>query len=125
MNTRWTQPAWTEHGGGANLANPRRDSTVLTIFHVDTSGIAEALIGKPTYKVVNRIAWQGVKHSTLYGTITSLVEDWCPVKVIIDATGVGAGLANFLMDRLGSILLPFEFSQSSKSDLGWDFINIV
>jgi hypothetical protein len=107
------------------LVNPGRDSTVLTIFSLDTTNVSDPLVGKPTYRVVNRLAWRGVKHSTLYGSIISLVEAWSPVKVIIDATGVGAGLANFLLDRLGSRLMPFEFTQRSKSDLGWDFITTI
>jgi hypothetical protein len=107
------------------LSNPSRDSTALTIFEVDTSSLNDPLIRKPTYRVVNRVVWQGVKHSRLYGTILGLAEQWSPVKVIIDATGVGAGLAGFLMDRLGSHLVAFEFSQVSKSDLGWDFITVI
>jgi hypothetical protein len=87
--------------------------------------VNDPLIRKPTYRVVNRHVWQGVKHSRLYGTILGLADQWSPVKVIIDATGVGAGLASFLMDRLGSRLVPFEFSQASKSDLGWDFITAI
>jgi hypothetical protein len=109
----------------SGLVNPGRDSTVLTIFNLDTNSVSDPLVGKPTFRVVNRLAWQGVKHSTLYGTIISLVEAWSAVKVIIDATGVGAGLANFLLDRLGSRLMPFEFTQRSKSDLGWDFITTI
>jgi hypothetical protein len=107
------------------LANPGRDSTVLTIFEVDSLGVNDPLVRKPTYRVVQRSSWQGVKHSQLYGTILSLADDWSPIKVIIDATGVGAGLASFLRDRLGGRLLPFEFSQSSKSLLGWDIITII
>jgi hypothetical protein len=112
-------------GGEADLSDPGRDSTVLTIFKVDTASVSDPLIGKPTYRVVQRFAWQGVKHSTLYGIILSLAETWSPHRVIIDATGVGAGLANFLLDRLGSRLIPFEFTQTSKSDLGWDFITTI
>jgi hypothetical protein len=108
----------------AQLQNPRRDSTVLTIFEIEVPG-ADQLITKPIYRVVSRIAWQGVKHSSIYGTIVSLAEVWQPVRVIIDATGVGAGMAAFLMDRLGSKVIPFEFSQVSKSDLGWAFISVI
>jgi hypothetical protein len=109
----------------AQLANPARDSTVLTIFRVDSHAVNDPLVRKPTYRVVQRFSWQGVKHSQLYGTILSLVEVWSPIRVIIDATGVGAGLASFLKDRLGSRLVPFGFSQASKSQLGWDFITII
>ncbi len=106
------------------LANPRRDSTVLTIFELDIPHV-DHVVQKPIYKVVMRLAWVGVKHSSLYSVITGLVETWSPVKVIVDATGVGAGLANFLVDRLGTRVLPFEFSQVSKSDLGWAFISVI
>jgi hypothetical protein len=109
----------------AQLSNPGRDSTVLTIFEVDTGSVNDPLMHKPSYRVAQRLSWQGVKHTQLYGTILALAEQWSPIKVIIDATGVGAGLANFLSDRLGSRLLPFEFSQASKSDLGWDFITTI
>jgi hypothetical protein len=108
-----------------DLQNPRRDSTVLTIFELDLSNLPDPLINKPVYKVVNRFAWQGVRHSSLYSTIINLAEIWSPFRVFIDATGVGAGLANFLQDRLGSRLIPFEFSQTSKSDLGWSFLSAI
>jgi len=67
----------------------------------------------------------GVKHSTLYTAIVGLADLWQPVKLIIDATGVGAGVSSFLVDRLGTRVLPFEFSQVSKSDLGWAFISVI
>jgi hypothetical protein len=97
---------------------------VLTIFELEIPTI-DHMINKPTYKVVMRFSWQGVKHSLLYSSIVGLADYWQPVKLIIDATGVGAGLANFLVDRLGSKVLPFEFTQLSKSDLGWSFISVI
>ncbi len=106
------------------LSNTKRDSTVLTIFELEVPSTDHVQV-KPTYKVVMRLAWQGVKHSSLYGQLVNLAETWHPVKVIVDATGVGAGLANFLVDRLGTKVLPFEFSQVSKSDLGWAFISVI
>src|SRR4030042_2443916 len=106
----------------AQLANPRRDSTVLTIFEIEIPPIGE-IQTKPIYKVINRISWQGVKHVSLYTTIIAMANAWHPVKVIIDATGVGAGLSGFLVDKLGTLVLPFHFSQVSKSDLGWSFIS--
>jgi hypothetical protein len=106
------------------LSNPRRDSTVLTIFELELPTDND-LASKPIYRVVNRLAWIGVKHSLLYSTIVGLNTMWAPVKVIIDATGVGAGLAGFLADKLGTKVLPFEFSQVSKSDLGWAFLSTI
>lgn len=106
------------------LQNPKRDSTVLTIFELEIP-TGDPIVSKPTYKVVMRFAWIGTKHSTIYSVITGLADVWQPVKVIIDATGVGAGVANFLVDRLGSKVLPFEFSSVSKSDLGWSFLSVI
>ncbi|HSB66918.1 MAG TPA: hypothetical protein VLD65_10085 [Anaerolineales bacterium] len=112
-------------GSSSGLANPGRDSTVLTIFELDNISVDDPLLGKPTYRVVNRYVWQGVRHSQLYGSLLNLAELWSPIKVIIDATGVGAGLASFLIDRFGSRLLPFQFNQASKSELGWGFITVI
>jgi hypothetical protein len=106
------------------LQNPKRDSTVLTIFELDIPR-DDHMISKPTYKVITRFAWIGVKHSSLYTKIINLADLWHPVKLIIDATDVGAGLAGFLMDKLGSRVLPFEFSSASKSDLGWAFLSVI
>jgi hypothetical protein len=106
------------------LQNPKRDSTVLTVFELEVPH-GDPLQIKPTYKVITRLAWVGIKHSSLYGKIVSQAETWQPVKVIVDATGVGAGLANFLVDRLGTKVVPFEFSPVSKSDLGWAFISVI
>ncbi len=107
-----------------HLSNAKRDSTVLTIFELDIPAI-DHVVQKPIYKVMLRLSWVGVKHSTLYTTIVNLDALWQPVKVIIDATGVGAGVASFLTDRLGSKVVPFEFSQVSKSDLGWSFLSVI
>jgi hypothetical protein len=52
--------------------------------------------------------------------------------VVIDATGVGAGLASFLearlADRRAGRAIPvdkFTFSLKSKSQLGWNFIGLI
>lgn len=49
---------------------------------------------------------------------------------MVDTTGIGAGLALFLADRLGKgprmvIVEPFLFSGKSKSDLGWAFVALI
>jgi len=43
------------------LSNPKRDSTVLTIFELEVN--TDPLIMKPIYKVLYRFSWVGVKHS--------------------------------------------------------------
>jgi hypothetical protein len=108
-----------------DLSNPKRDSTALTVFEVDLSTIDDPLISKPTYKVVYREEWVGIKHSRLYGKIKAIAELFNVRFLVVDATGVGAGLASFLAASLGERVIPFEFNLSTKSTLLWDFLGII
>lgn len=117
-----------EHaGGGAPLnalpsgpsAGPRRDSTALTIVEV-----ARSELGLPRFLVMDRYEWVGTPHHQLYGAIVHLAELWAPTRIIVDATGVGAGLASFLRHALGERVVPFAFTLASKSELGWGFLGI-
>jgi hypothetical protein len=107
------------------LVNPGRDSTALTIFDVDTGTLEDPLIGRPTYQVVARNQWTGIKHSSLFARLTAIIDHWSPAWLIIDSTGVGQTLTSFLLDRYPTITLPFVFTSSSKSTLGWNFIALV
>jgi hypothetical protein len=108
----------------SGLQNPGRDSTALTIVEVDLATCADSLIKAPTYRAVDRRLWTGVRHTALYQQILGLAGSWRPKSLVIDATGVGAGLASFLSKALPGRVLPFEFNTRSKSDLGWKFIAI-
>ncbi|MEA3438867.1 MAG: hypothetical protein U9R58_01135 [Chloroflexota bacterium] len=112
------------------LSNMGRDSHALTIVEIDTSTLDDELILAPRYLVRRRYLWTGSRHSTLYGTIKGLAELWQPRYIVIDATGVGAGLASFLEKAQGgwlgsSSVIPFLFNASTKSRLGWDFLAVI
>jgi len=107
------------------LSNPKRDSTALTVFEVDLASVDDPLINRPTYKVVYRKEWIGIKHSELYAEIKALAELYAVRWLVVDATGVGAGLASFLAAALGDRVIPFEFNTRTKSDLLWDFLGII
>jgi len=107
------------------LSNPGRDSTALTIVEVDLATVADELIHAPTYRVVCRYGWTGIKHSQLYAQLVNLAHTWQPKHIVADATGVGAGLVSFLNKALPGHLIPFVFSAKSKSDLGWAFIGVI
>jgi hypothetical protein len=106
------------------MSNPGRDSTVLTIVRANTETLTDPIIRAPTYEVVSRRAWIGLKHSSIYATILDLAKIWMPLWMVIDSTGVGAGLSSFLVNALGQHVLPFIFTSSTKSALGWDFISL-
>lgn len=107
------------------LDNPARDLTALTIVAVGLAGLDDPLRRKPAYRVVQRRQWQGTLHSQLYGQLSALIETWQPQQVVVDATGVGAGLASFLGAGLPGRVTPFIFTAASKSRLGWDFLSAI
>jgi len=61
--------ALRQGGATGGLSNPERDLTAVTVVELDLSLLGEDLVGKPIYKVVNRQAWQGERHSTLYARL--------------------------------------------------------
>lgn len=102
-----------------------RDSTALTVVAVDLSTRANPLLRAPTYRPLYRQVWTGASHASLFGEILAAVKAYAASRVVIDATGVGAGLASFLERAMPGRVIPFIFSASSKSRLGWDFIALV
>ncbi len=105
-----------------------RDATALTIVEVELEAASpqpDDLSGQTHYRVVQRVHWTGTRHASLYGGLKALIETWQPRRVVVDATGVGAGLASFLEKAYPERLLRFLFSSSSKSQLGWDFIGVI
>ena len=118
-------PDQTGIDGGGALKNPNRDSTALTIVEVDLSTLADDLIKAPRYLVRQRQLWTGTKHTDLYARIKDLAETWGPRYIVVDATGVGVGLSSFLDKAFPGQVLPFIFTGSSKSSLGWDFLSVI
>lgn len=110
---------------GTALHNPGRDATALTVVEVELSSLADPLIQAPTYHAVQRRQWVGVKQPALYAELLALARNWCARWLVVDATGVGAGLASFLGRALPGRVIPFVFTSASKSDLGWKFLALV
>jgi hypothetical protein len=116
-----------EGAGGSleGLRNLRRDSTAATIVEIERAGPAEAGIQAPTYRAVYRQAWQGVSHASLYGQIRGLAQAWNVRALVVDASGVGTGLASLLERAFPGRVTAVIFSQKRKSDLGWKFLAVV
>jgi hypothetical protein len=101
------------------------DATALTVVHVDLSTLSDPLLCAPTYRTVHRCLWTALSHADLYAQIKGLAELWKPASIVIDATGVGAGLASFLAKAYPQQVIPVSFSLKTKSELGWRFLAIV
>jgi len=125
--------AGEEEAGSGPLAfrsDRRRDGTALTVLEVET-GTRED--GRAVYRVVDRQQWFGVPHRELHDTLVDLARRvWCARQVVIDATGIGAGLMSFLKGSLAGRpegpaidVIPFVFTAQSKSQLGWDFLGLI
>jgi len=103
------------------MVNPKRDATTLTVVEE----IQPELSREPVYLIRDQHLWIGVKHTALYERITGLVDHWHARYIVVDATGIGAGLCSFLEKRFPNRTLRFEFSANTKSDLGWDVIALI
>ena len=105
---------------------PFRDSTVVTIGELRylDDGLGSKL---PSISVVEHYWWTGRPHTETFSRLIHILKDiWGCRRVIVDATGVGAGVAAFLRKSLGtSIVKPFAFTARSKSDLGFDLLAAI
>lgn len=112
---------------GLDLAGPElgvagrpagdRDWTVLTIARVRVQGER----GLPSIEVVEHQAWRGEATESLLAMLTDrLRHTWRVRRLAVDATGVGAPVADLLAARLGrSVVEAVSFTAERKSRLGF------
>lgn len=107
--------------------SPRRDSTAVAIAEVDWTRVASGLVQEPRLRVVHLLWWTGRPHHALRDQLVfELRERWRCQRVVMDATGIGAGLASFLEQALGADRLDrFTFTAASKSRLGYGLLAAV
>ncbi len=105
----------------------KRDSTTLTIGEaelMDLVGLEMARV-----QVVERYQWVGIKHTDLYARLVDLLRNtWGVRKVVVDASGVGHGVASFLEKSLGSHVVTgvlFDGAWSLHSELAFNFLAAI
>ena len=70
---------WQMSGGmGTGEHGLRRDATALTVVEVDPRSAADELLRLPTYRVIQRRAWTGIRQARLYGLLRAMGELWRP-----------------------------------------------
>jgi hypothetical protein len=117
--------AETGEGEILRMAEPGRDSTVVTIGELDFS-LCNDLQRQPGIRIVEHYRWTGTRHTELYSRLVDILKTvWNCRKVVIDATGVGEPVSSFLRKALGSRVMPFSFSAKSKSELGFELLAAI
>jgi hypothetical protein len=106
------------------LANPQRDATVVTIAQVAWEEAAPAFV---SIRLVEQYEWVGLDYREQYLRLHDLLRGvWNCQHVVIDASGIGAGLAAWLEESLGRpVVESFQFTAASKSALGWDLLAAI
>ncbi len=113
------------------LSNPGRDYTVATVFEVRPGGGAGE---RPVYWAVDVFVDHGSRHfqespgrPSLAGRLLGFLEHWGVGHVVVDASGVGQGLADWLMAEMGKHrVTAYVFSgKGQKAMLGSRFVALV
>ncbi len=105
---------------GLDVAGPASagrdpDWTVLTIARV-----GDSTRGGPRVEVVEHQAWRGMATEPLVEMLADrLRRTWRVRRLTVDATGLGAPVADLLAARLGSAVERVVFSAERKSRLGF------
>jgi hypothetical protein len=114
--------AESEPGQNADQAvrrlEPWRDSTVITIAAIEGGP-------QPLLRVVQHYWWTGRSHRQMHEQMLALLRRWGVCRAAVDATGLGAGLAEFLKAALGERILPVTFTPARKSQLGYALLAAV
>lgn len=111
--------------GEERQVSPRRDSTALVVVEVGLEGLRDPALRAPLYRVVSLHTWTGESQTRLYAQLTALQKRWAARQVVVDSTGLGAGLAAWLEKSLPGRVTRFEFNAASKTRLGWDFLGLI
>jgi hypothetical protein len=112
--------------GDALTRVPSTDSGQALSQRERGPALARGRLAEPTIRIVQHYWWTGRKHRELFPQLVDLLKQvWHCRAVVVDATGVGAGVASFLVGALPGVARPFLFTAASKSALGYGLLAAV
>lgn len=111
----------------AELDNPHRDHTTVTIVEINVDK------DQPRYQAADVFCDVGSRHfqqfpgkSALSAQIKTFLQHWNVIHTVIDGTGVGEGLADWLSVQFSADHVTiFKFSKLSKAALGSSLIALI
>lgn len=105
---------------GEEMKANKRDSTVITIARVGYNELS-----LPAIEVIHQYWWTGKEFLEQYAMMVELCGVWGIRKLVVDRTGLGNMMASMLTAKLGEMVIPFNFSRPSKSELTFQFLSLV
>ena len=65
----------------------------------------------------------GQKHPQLFQRMLDILKHvWRCSRIVVDATGIGEPVTSFSKQALGNKIVPFKFTQNTKSEAGFDLL---
>ena len=105
----------------------RRDATVLTICAVTMPerDPKDTGLPEPVWKVVARRYFRNMPAEELQKTVSVDVRFWKPVRIILDHTGLGCMLSDYLDRQFPGICRAYDINPAVKTKMAWGFLSMV
>ena len=103
----------------------RRDATVLTICDVAFGDDDPDGNNGPVFKVVARRYYRNLPAKELERQVTNEVKFWDPIRILLDHTGLGCMLTDYLSRQFKNKCLAYDITAQNKTKMAWDFLAII
>ncbi|HEY3289312.1 MAG TPA: hypothetical protein VGK87_04215 [Anaerolineae bacterium] len=108
---------------GIKAGAGQHDMTVATVHLIDADSA-----GLNRFYTVDQLTLAGANvldDTADRRRLLAYIELWQPVRVVVDATGLGIGLASALSARYRDRVTPFTFTAATKTALLNDFLALI
>ena len=103
----------------------RRDATVVTICDVSWPEDEGEWDKGPVWRTAARRYYRNVPADRLEAMVSREIAIWNPVRVVLDHTGLGCMLSDYLSRRFPRICRAYDLTAKAKTEMAWGFIAMV
>ena len=105
----------------------RRDATVLTICSVSLPENESGSMGRPepVWRVAARRYYRNMPADMLQEAVSQEVRFWDPVRIVLDHTGLGCMLSEYLDHAFPGICRSYDITPAVKTKMAWGFLAMV